>query len=376
MPHKPKLLFVWSELGKNGSDLALVNLVIKLKEYYCIYILCLSQINIFDLPNDIQITFICKPSNTKIGRLFNKLIFFCKWLKIAKNYQLHIVDEVPMSAIMSFLISLITNTKYFIWVHNCKSEMIKYDFKVLKPLYKKSLLYAKAVIFVSQYSATSMYNYLQISLNNISIIYNILSLQSLKKNNHNQSQIVTNININNHDQITICAVGRLVSEKNFSLLLYAIAKILPMTTKLIHLYICGDGYELSLLQQLTKTLNLTNYVTFTGYVNDVMPYINICDIFVSSSNSESFSIAVCEALYCNKAVIVTNTGAQEIIENGKYGIMIARNGVTALTNALLLLINDDNLRQKYANNAKFALDKFDTMIAINQWHSLIKQQYL
>lgn len=361
---KYKLLFIWPDLGDGGGERALINLVNILKNKYQIHILCCDDVNVFNLSNDINVTFVCKTSKKRIVRLYNKFLFLLKWRMIAKNYDLQIINEVPVFSIMAWLVSLVTQKKYLIWVHSCRDEMRAGSSRLFEFIHRKSLFYASGLIFVSNYAAKSMCNYVGIPLKTLSVIHNILQFNVSESNG---SVLLPK------DIIKVCAVGRLTHEKNFSLLLDALAKALPLINNTVHLYIYGQGNELEALTKKVKRLKLTGYVTFAGYVSNVVEYIKQCDIFVSSSNSEALPTVICEALYFNKAVIATDTGANEILENGKFGIVVQRKNILMLSNALVKLINDKDLRERYAINAKRGLDKFDSLVIEQQWCDLINR---
>ena len=356
-----RLLFIWPNLGDGGGELALINLVMQLKDTYQIHILCCDKINIFTLPHDVNVTYVCEPSQKKIVRLFNKFIYFFKWLKISKTCDLQIINDAPIFSIMAPFISFITRKKYLIWVHSCRGDRQINTSKLFRVIHKQCLLYADEIVCVSNHAAQSMCDYMGIELH-LPVVYNILQFNLPASNN---------LQLPN-DIIKICAVGRLSHEKNFPLLLDALASAMPLVNHVVHLYICGQGIELERLTRKSKQLNLTKYVTFTGYVRNAISYISQCDILVSSSDSEALPTVICEALYYNKAVIATNTGASDILQNGKFGIIVQRRNVSMLSDALIKLINNKDLREQYATNAKHALDPFNNDKILNQWHDLIK----
>jgi len=115
--------------------------------------------------------------------------------------------------------------------------------------------------------------------------------------------------------------------------------------------IYGEGPERSELEQLVKDLNLQNIVEFKGRIpNNLVPQaLNQFDIFLGTSvlDSESFGVAVVEAMACEVPVIVTDVdGFKEVVDSGKAGIMVPRKDYEAMAKQIYKLIKDSDLRIK------------------------------
>lgn len=114
-------------------------------------------------------------------------------------------------------------------------------------------------------------------------------------------------------------------------------------------FIYGEGEEKAELMQLVKQCNLQNEVEFKGRIpNDKVPLaLNQFDIFLGTSNSESFGVAIVEAMACEVPVIVTDVdGFKEVVDNGKAGIMVPRKDFKAMAKQIYNLIKQPNLRLK------------------------------
>ena len=69
-----------------------------------------------------------------------------------------------------------------------------------------------------------------------------------------------------------------------------------------HALIIGDGdYKIELLK-LAKSLNLSNRVHFTGFVNNVTPFYEIMDIYGFFARYESFALALADAMLLKKPI--------------------------------------------------------------------------
>ncbi len=119
----------------------------------------------------------------------------------------------------------------------------------------------------------------------------------------------------------------------------------------IKYFIYGEGEEKAELKQLVKQCNLKNVVEFKGRIpNESVPKaLNELDIFLGTSvlDSESFGVAIVEAMACEVPVIVTDVdGFKEVTGNGKAGIMVTRKDYVGMANRILDLIKDPVKRKK------------------------------
>lgn len=122
----------------------------------------------------------------------------------------------------------------------------------------------------------------------------------------------------------ILGSGRLVENKNFSLMLkaYARAEIKE------HLVILGQGDLQGQLQALAEQLGIAERVHFLGFKDNPYPYLRGASYFVSTSNAEGFPNAIVEAMCLGKPVVATNceSGPAEIL-CGDYPVTVS--GFTA-----------------------------------------------
>ncbi|MFH1420522.1 MAG: glycosyltransferase family 4 protein, partial [Candidatus Aenigmatarchaeota archaeon] len=118
-------------------------------------------------------------------------------------------------------------------------------------------------------------------------------------------------------------VGRLVPQKNVSMLLRAFALIKDEN---IELCVVGDGEELESLKQLSIDLDISKKIVFTGKLrdyDDVLRKIKESTVLVLPSVRESFGIVPMEAMICYTPVISTHTeGPSDYIENGINSFLV------------------------------------------------------
>jgi len=164
----------------------------------------------------------------------------------------------------------------------------------------------------------------------------------------------------NKDKITFLTIGRLVSVKNIEMQIKAIAEIVKYN-KDIELWIVGEGNESEKLEARSKKLGLEKYVKFFGWQDDLDKFYKQADVFLLTSNSEGWGIAVIEAAMHQLPIIMTDVGcAGEIIKDGESGIVIPVGDQEALEKAIVKLAPDSSLRKKLGQGARQAVEKLSS----------------
>lgn len=114
------------------------------------------------------------------------------------------------------------------------------------------------------------------------------------------------------------------------------------------LVIAGDGDDRGRLQGRVKASGLESRIAFTGRVsNDELDRLfSSCKFFVMPSSGEGFGLVFLEAMRFGKACIGAEGAAEEIIENGKTGLVVRKGDSEQLSAALISLFCNDELRRE------------------------------
>jgi len=130
---------------------------------------------------------------------------------------------------------------------------------------------------------------------------------------------------------TVIAVGRLVQEKNFPLLINTIGKARDSLD--VRCLILGDGILRSELEDMVAG---DEAIIFLGRVPSPELYLAQADLFVLTSNAEGSPTVMVEALQCGLKIVATDCGGPaEILDNGKYGRLVPPNDLDALARAII-----------------------------------------
>ena len=126
------------------------------------------------------------------------------------------------------------------------------------------------------------------------------------------------------------------------------------------LLLVGDGPERQNAERLCREIGLCSEIRFLGKQDAIEELMNIADLFVLPSESESFGLAALEAMACKVPVISSNTGGiPEVNEHGVTGFLSNIGDVDDMAkNAIHILENEERLAQ-FRENAYAAARKFD-----------------
>lgn len=157
----------------------------------------------------------------------------------------------------------------------------------------------------------------------------------------------------------LIAMGRLVYQKGFDLLLDAFARVTEEHSEW-RLIILGEGPQRAALESQAARLGLDGRVTFPGQVRDPAVYLLQSDLFVLPSRFEGFPNALTEAMACGLPVIAADcpSGPRDIVRHECDGLLVPPDDVRALTEALARLMGDVGLRRRLGSHATKVVERF------------------
>lgn len=168
------------------------------------------------------------------------------------------------------------------------------------------------------------------------------------------------------DAFVVGTAGHLATNKGHDLFLraaVAAGRELPSA----RFAIVGRGERERALPRLAASLGLSGRVVFAGYRDDMPDVYAGLDLFVLASTSGEGSPAVLkESMAAGVPVVATSVaGVEEIVEDGRHGLLTPPGDVPALARAMVLLASDTALRSRLAAAARQKVREFslDRMIA-------------
>ncbi|TSE18225.1 GalNAc-alpha-(1-_4)-GalNAc-alpha-(1-_3)-diNAcBac-PP-undecaprenol alpha-1,4-N-acetyl-D-galactosaminyltransferase [Tepidimonas alkaliphilus] len=169
----------------------------------------------------------------------------------------------------------------------------------------------------------------------------------------------------------LLAVGRLVDEKRFDLLIAAFQELAARFPRW-RLIILGEGPLRGVLMQQIAAAGLTERVALPGRAGNVGEWYAAADLYVMSSRFEGFPNTLAEAMAHGLPAVSfdCDTGPRDIIRHEVDGLLVPPGDVDALARALARLMADDALRQRYAARAVEVRERFSMGRIAGMWERL------
>ncbi|WP_018185279.1 glycosyltransferase family 4 protein [Kaistia granuli] len=175
------------------------------------------------------------------------------------------------------------------------------------------------------------------------------------------------------DGTRVVAVGRLEQQKGFDLLLEAFARFVRHVPS-GRLTIFGDGPQRAALEQQARELGVGDRVRMPGVTKSPGDWVLAGDIFVLSSRFEGFPNVLLEAMTAGLATIAFDCpwGPSEILNSPDLGILVTAGDVGRLSDAMLRLVADPDLRHRLAAaGAHAAAERYSMSSVLSRWDSVI-----
>lgn len=307
----------------------------------------------YKLDNRIRVIPIGKKSDNKVkDRILRYKIIRNIVMERKTDVVLTMPEDTGIYALLAFL-----GTGIPVYVSERNNPWIMPDVKVTRFLRKIAYPFAEGIIFQTEMAKSFFPK-------------NIQSKGVILQNPIDASRIPYPYE-GEREKIFV-AVGRLVPQKNFSLLINAFAEFSKEFQE-YKLIIYGEGKERVKLEKLILDLGLENIVELPGEDRDVLNKINNAAAFIMSSDYEGMPNVLLEAMCMGMPVISTDCpsgGPKTLINNGKNGLLVKTNSIEEMVYAMKKIL-DSQFSKKIAENA-FALKTILTSENIFQlWYDYL-----
>lgn len=350
-----KLLFFIGAMKGGGAERVMATLCNKLAERgHDVYLATSTDVPIaYSLNKEIKIC------DRRINRSRNKIINAYRYLMQARK----MIKEVNPDIVISFMWEL--NIIVILASRGLSIPLIVSEhttFNKKKSLYERFVrLYVNRLADKVTILTKADYNYLGTRLPNKVIMPNPLSFSIFNENIKRKKNILAAGGI---DRWHIKGFDTLIKVWG------TIAAKYPDWS----LNIAGKGSEenVNYLKKIATKNNVSDSIYFLGFSKNIAETMQQCSIFVISSRYEGLPMVLIEAMSQGCACISFDCpfGPREIIENGKSGILVKDQDIAEFRQALITLMEDENLRYQLSVEGKIEAKKFDTDTIINKWENL------
>ena len=174
-----------------------------------------------------------------------------------------------------------------------------------------------------------------------------------------------------NDQVVV-SVGRLSHVKGHDLLVAAAAELVPRLPRL-RVLIAGSGEERAKLERAISAQRLDAHVRLIGQTDSVSALLRAADAFVFPSRMEGMPFALLEAMSLGLPVIATRFGgADEIIEPGENGLLVAMNDPGRLAAAIEETLGDPTRARTMAERGRLTVTRFSEDAMLTQTTQLLE----
>lgn len=176
-------------------------------------------------------------------------------------------------------------------------------------------------------------------------------------------------------------VARLQSHKGHTYLIEAMRDIVAQRPDLHCVIVgkAGDKKQEEYLETLKCEVidsGMMNNIYFTGFISDdVLNYLRKnASILVHPALSEGYGLVLMEAMLFGLPVVVADAdGPSEIIQSGVNGLLVPKKDSSALSSAILKLLEDEELRKKIVEGGLESLDKHNVDVMIEKTVDVYRQ---
>lgn len=140
------------------------------------------------------------------------------------------------------------------------------------------------------------------------------------------------------------------------------------------LLLMGDGPDRVSIENLARQLGVIHDVLFLGKIKNVEQILCIADLFLLTSEKESFGLSALEAMAAGVPVISTNAGGiAEVNRHGFSGLLSPVGDVDDMAKNALTLLKDPQLLDRFSKNARQQAYRFDVNNVLPDYESLYQK---
>jgi glycosyltransferase involved in cell wall biosynthesis len=172
---------------------------------------------------------------------------------------------------------------------------------------------------------------------------------------------------------TVVAMGRLDEQKGFDVLIRAHAMLVRRHVD-HHLLILGEGHLRGSLTELARSLGVERSVFMPGFVAQPFAVLRRGTLFALPSRFEGLPFALIEAMTLGLPVVASDcpSGPGEVLEGGRFGLLVPVDDPTALADALAGVLADPSRQAELSELSRRRAANYADVSAIPAWEELLE----
>jgi L-malate glycosyltransferase len=174
------------------------------------------------------------------------------------------------------------------------------------------------------------------------------------------------------DEVVVLHSSNLRPGKRIDLLLETVARVHPLNAFRL-LILAGEPF--APFSEQVQRLGLTECVIVREKVTDIEDYLQVADIGLFTSETESFCLSILEAMCFGCPSVSTRVGGiPEVVEDNQSSVLIPFGDVAALAGALEGLIDDKTRRSALGRAAQArARERFSAEVIVPRYEALYRR---
>ena len=174
------------------------------------------------------------------------------------------------------------------------------------------------------------------------------------------------------EEVVVVHSSNLRPGKRIDLLLETVARVRPRDAFKL-LILAGEPF--APFAEHVRRLGLADRVIVREKVNDIEDYLQVADIGLFTSETESFCLSILEAMCFGCPSVSTRVGGiPEVVEDNRSALLVPSGDVDALASALEALIHDETRRSALGRAAQArARELFSAEIIVPRYEALYRR---